>query len=168
MGDKGGDEKPKMITMDADALAALVAAQVAAQIALERAKDAVKGEDFAEQMKRVRGGDGPPPATIRYEDCISPLTGARFRAKIMASPGIPLGRCIDITEGYTLPPEYEIPVSSGGKMPDDFIQNTQKREHARYWDFLVRDMREYASGKPFTRYILASEYEKRKALESAA
>lgn len=156
-----------MITLDADALAALVASQVQAQVAIERAKDAVKGADFAEQMKIVRGGD-VPPAQIRYEDCVSPLTGAKFRAKIMASPGIPLGRVIDITEGYTLPPEYETPVSSGGKMPDDYIQNTQKRAHAAYWDFLVRDMREYASGKPFTRYILASEYEKRKALEAPA
>jgi hypothetical protein len=167
MGDNKGDEKPKMITMDADALAALVAAQVSAAIAIERAKDAVKGEDFTEQMKRVRGGD-VPPAKIRYEDCISPLTGAKFRAKIMHSPGIPLGRVIDITEGYTLPEELGVPQSMGGKMPDDYIQNPQKRAHDEYWLYQVRDMREYAGGKPFTRYILASEYEKRKALESAA
>jgi hypothetical protein len=159
------DERAKTITLDTDALDELIRAKVSAGIAEARTKDVVEGDDFDRAMKTIRGGD-KPAAPIRYEDCISPLTGCSFRAKIMASRATPLGRVIDL-EDYAWPAGIDVPVSQGGLMPDGHLSAPpETHQHWKYWEFLRRDMAEFASGKGFTKYLLRSEAERRKAMDA--
>ncbi len=154
------DDEKKTVTLDVDALNELIQSKIREGLAEARAKDVVEGTDFDAAMRKIRGGD-VPPANITYEECISPLTGARFRAKIMASRSSPLGRLVDISEAYTLSEEYERPMSQGGKMPDSHTTAPKEtHEFWKYWEFFRRDALEFV-GKPFTRYLLVSEHEKR-------
>jgi hypothetical protein len=171
-------ESPRTITVDVDTLNELIDAKVRAGIATAQATARVNADDFAQTMRKVRGQD-QPPTPIRHEECESPLTGARFRAKIMASRSSPLGRVIDL-EDYTWPDGVTVPQSQGGRMPDEFVSAIEapdhpagaavkaKYDHWKYWEFIRVDMNEFASGKPFTRYLLKSEADKRRAMDAEA
>ena len=173
------DEEKRTVTLDIDALNALIDAKVQARVAEAAAKSTVDATDFERAMREVRGQDRPA-AEIRYEDCESPLTGARFRAKIQASRKSALGIVIDITDGYTFPPGVEVPQSRGGIMPDEFVPAVEapdsesggallvKYNHWKYWEFVRRDMIEFAGGKPFVAYLRASEADRRRAEQAAA
>jgi hypothetical protein len=160
------DERPKTVTLGLDELNALIAAGARAAVAEAQAKGTVDALDFDKAMKLIRGGDRPA-AKIRHEDCVSPLTGASFRAKVVESKMTPLGRVIDL-EDYTWPDGVDVPVSQGGLMPDAHLRApAETHAHWKYWEFMRRDLNEFASGKAFTRYLLKSEHERRKALDTA-
>jgi hypothetical protein len=157
----------KTVTLDLDTLKALIASEAKALILQAQAEGAAKGDDFSEQMKLVRGGDRPADP-ISYEDCVSPLTGAAFRAKIQTSRTSKQGRVIDLVD-YTYPDKIDVPQSQGGLMPDAHISAPpEKHAHWKYWEYLRRDMNEFASGKLFTGYITKAEHDRRVAMAAKA
>jgi hypothetical protein len=158
-------DEPKTVTMDVDALKALIDAQVRAGIAEAQVKGKADEVDFDKAMKLVRGQDRPSDP-ITYEECVSPLTGSSFRAKIQTSRTSKQGRVIDLVD-YTWPEKIDVPVSQGGMMPDTHLSApAETHQHWKYWEFMRRDMNEFASGKLFTRYILKAEHERRKAMDA--
>ncbi len=165
---KDDAQAPKTITIDTATLNELIDAKVRAGIAEAQAKGVAEGADFERAMGTIRGGDKPAAKVWQSELCESPITGSRFNAKLMESRSTPLGRVVDL-ENYEFPAGIDVAQQDGGLMPDAHIASPPEvHAHWKYWEFVRRDLIEYASGKPFTRYILKSEADRRRALDAEA
>lgn len=159
-------DEPKTVTLDLDTLNQLIDAKVKTGVAEAQARQAADGIDFEKAMKLVRGGDKPAAKVWSSDLCVSPLTGCTFKCKLMASRTSAQGRVIDLEE-YTYPEGVDVPQSQGGKMPDGHLKAPpEKHAHWKYWEFMRRDLGEFV-GKPFTRYLLKTEHDKRVALDAA-
>jgi hypothetical protein len=164
MGKEERGDKPETVTLSLRDLEAIVDARVkAAQTQVAPATPALADDDFEAQMRRMR----KPGARIWYEECESPLTGARWRAKIMDTRSSPLGRVIDL-EDYVYPVGYDVPVSQGGKCPDEQLKDSARHAFWLYWEFQRRDRAEFASGKLFSTYLRQSEADARREREKAS
>lgn len=158
-------DAPKTITLDLDALQALLDARVQVAVAADREKQAAKELDFEAQMRVIRGQNKPAPEP-RYEECESTITGSDFTAKCLPSRTSPLGRVVDL-ENYKYPERAYVRVSDGGLLPDGDAADEQRAEFWRYWNLQRIDRIEFASGKLFSTHIRKSEVVARREREQA-
>lgn len=162
---KPGD-KPRTITVDIDTLNELIASRVKEQVAAAAAGTLDAQAQFQAQLDEFRGKNRKTDIVEVFHDCESPLTGATFRARCLVSKSMPVGRVVDLAD-YTFPPhvgEYVAPTGADGEA----IRVSKERfEHNKFVEYWQKDLNAFAGSKPFTKMLLKSEADRRRAEDSA-
>jgi hypothetical protein len=141
------------VTLPASALAELIAAQVRSEVArIMTAK--TPDERMSEEMDRQRGRNRPAPYTEELVPCLSPLTEAKFTARLTFSKSFPRGRVAELID-YVRPDGWDRKKQDGGRYHDgeEWPLKNEKGDPARrftawvYEEFWKKDWNEL-SGNP--------------------
>lgn len=156
-------EQPKSITVDVDTLNELIESKV--QQRLGSLMSGSPNEQFQKHMDSLRGKDAPPLPETFYP-CKSPITGATFNARVIASRTYPGGRVIDLPD-YVHPPGADISIHDGGMVPAGMTIGSQDHKAWKYNEVWKRDLKDLV-GKPFAKYYTVEEAARREALDTQA
>src|SRR5271166_74168 len=145
--------KEETVTLPASALAELIASAVREEVAKVASKPRPDSQ-MQEAMDRLRGKDIPPPPE-EVRECLSPLTGSRFKVRLVMSRAFPGGRVMEMFD-YVRPEGWDKHKEDGGLcdlVRDQMLINQQTGKHfLKYLEYVYkaywqRDWKEL-SGKP--------------------
>jgi hypothetical protein len=115
----------KEVTVTEGALEMLIASAVRAEVA-KLMTASTPDEQIQKALDRARGKDRPLPKEEAIA-CFSPVTKARFTARLIASSVFPQGRVIELLD-YVRPDGWDVPRLDGGLVPDGMDRKNDRGE----------------------------------------